>query len=626
MENKANQKKIFNIIFAGGSVPPMIGALSALENGQETHAYIERGRLYNGIEKLDNFYNIGFDTDKTKSIDKEPPFVLTAQRIRELKEKYGSCFFNLYTNESRALRCAAVAANAGLEKSEFHIYMMEDGIDTYKKLDYFYGGKTAYQPVRNLLFRITKREWFSIEAAKKVSSMIKNTHKGIGKAVKKQFDISAYSLFEKDVAAAKKLFAEIMSQNNHRFDNPLFNPNYRWPFPLSCLENFTYLLQSKDKVDSIISATENIRLMAAFGVGGTDAKTSAHTKIISRSLPQRVAALDEKQKEKYTTLVFDRFAENLDRSIGRKERAGQKAPDKKLIYISSRLDTMFVHPVTDKKYGIGGISATEKLPQSYAQLDKKYKSMFLFAKEEDYNIFRSTVKEILESTDAPEEMITKSAAKVFNIYADYTFTAKLLYFIYGERYDLILKNHPMTDIGNSADWREYYRIEYADGKILDTGRCLDTALQNFHSKDTTGRYTGYVNGGVSTENFEYLGMDISFAGQPSSVYNGLSDNAEIPFIITDGDADITGGGSSQVAYSAVSGRYLAGQMNYTDKNGAKQPAVFYNTGNILKACADIAEKHSETALADFYAELFRNWLSSVHPGAKDIDNQGFAVK
>ena len=67
MENKANQKKIFNIIFAGGSVPPMIGALSALENGQETHAYIERGRLYNGIEKLDNFYNIGSWQVKNKN-------------------------------------------------------------------------------------------------------------------------------------------------------------------------------------------------------------------------------------------------------------------------------------------------------------------------------------------------------------------------------------------------------------------------------------------------------------------------------------------------------------------------------------------------------------------------------
>ncbi len=625
MQNSNNDRNFYNIIFAGGSVPPMIGALVAIGNGYETHAYIERGRLYNGINKLDRFYNIGFDIDKTKSIDKEPPFVLTAERIKEIRAKDPNSFFNLYTNESRALRCAAVAANAGLKKEDFHIYMMEDGIDTYKKMDYFYGGSTGYQPIRNLLFKLTKREWFSMETAKKAAAFVKNTDTRAGKLLKKFFDRSACRLFEKDVYKAQQLFDKIMSESNHRFDNPLFLPNYQWPFPLSCLDSFSYLLQSGEKVESIIKNTKNQKLMAIFGVSDSVEKVNVHTKIISRNIPQMVRMLDENLQLKYKVLVFDRFTSDLKNSIGRTERADKPAPVKKLIYISSRLDTMFIHPVTNKIYGTGGIQPDGRLPASYEQLENKYKNIFIFPREEDYKLFRNNIADILENTDAPEDMIVSAEAKIFNIYTDYVFTAKLLYMLYGDRYDLIVKNHPMTDIGNSADWREYYRPEYDDGKILDIGKCLDAALQDFHKNDSIGRYIGYVNGGISTENFEYLGMDISFAGQPSSVYNGLSDDAEIPFIITDTDMNIRGGDTAQVSYSAVSERYLAGRMNYTDKNGTKQPTVFYNTGNTLKACSKVASDRGETELSEFYDSLFNNWLERKYPQAKNIDSQGFAV-
>ena len=626
MDKNTASKKIYNIIFAGGSVPPMIGALVTIENGYETYAYIERGRLYNGIEKLDNFYNIGFDTDKTKSIDKEPPFELTAQKIKELKEKTPDCYFNLYTNESRALRCAAVAANAGLAKEDFHIYMMEDGIDTYKKLDFLYGGITAYQPVRNLLLKLTKREWFSIEIAKKVAAVVAKIPSPLKNILKYFFDKKAYSMFRRDVKTAANLFDSIMAKNNHRFNDPLFLPDYHWPFPLSCIENFTYILQSKAKVDSIIGITQNSWLMSSFGVKGADCQVQYNTNVVSAAIPSMVEALSAEQRAKYETLVFDRFAKDLENSIGRKERADKTAPDKKLVYISSRLDTMFIHPATDKVYGTGGVSSSAQIPSVYTELDEKYKTAFIFPTEEDYNLLRGEMTQMLENTPAPRDMVENAMVKIFNIYTDYVFTAKLIYMLYGDRYDIIVKNHPMTDIGNSADWREYYRPEYDGEKFLDIGGCLDKALQNFHSSDSVGRYVGFVSGGVSTENFEYLGADISFAGQPSSVYNGLSDNAEIPFMITDADGDITGGGTTQFSYSAVSGRYLAGNMNFTDRDGKKQPTVFLNTGNVLKACAFAAEKAGDTALASQYEKLFAVWMGKTHPSAKDIDPQGFAVK
>ena len=245
----------------------------------------------------------------------------------------------------------------------------------------------------------------------------------------------------------------------------------------------------------------------------------------------------------------------------------------------------------------------------------------MFEKEEDWEILAGAFDMLDSCSQAPQNVTRQAKAKVFNMYADYIFTAKLVYKLYGDRYDIIVKNHPRTDIGTSSEWANY-KIYYNGESCVDYGAALDKALMDFHKKDSVGRYIGLVNGSISTECFEYIDAQVSFAGQPSSVYNGLSDSADIPFIIVDTDMDITGGDSAHVAYSAVSGRYISGKMKFKDADGKVKDTVFYNTGNTLKACSRAADDES---LAGFYDSLYANWLERKYPQAKDIDSQGFAV-
>ena len=612
-------KRTYNIIFAGGSIPPMLGALEAVANGRETFVYIERGRLFNGIDAVDGFTNLGFDTGTTRSIDDEKSFTLVQAKVKELAD--ADSFFNFYINESRALKCAAIAANAGLEKRQFHIYMMEDGIDTYKKLDANYGKITGYQPLKKFFYGLTKREWFSDKAASVLAGKLAPLCRKDTSWLKRKFDRSAWYSFVKEVKAAEKLFDEIMSKTDNRYSDSCVKPDYRRAFPLACLDGFTYLLQSIGKVHSILERTRNPYLLSAFRAEGYSAKVEYRPDIVSRNIPQKISTLSPQAKQKYLTLMFNAYSRQIHGFFDRTQRAGRPAPDRKLVYVSARFDTMCIRPVTDRKYGIGAM--TGLLPE-YENLDSKYKSALLFPAQEDYRLLYDSVQRNI-AADAPPELVARAQARVFNYYADYVFTAKLIYTLYGEEYDIVIKNHPRCDIGAWQEWSEIYRMKYENG-CLEVGRALDEALQAFHSQDSTGRYMALVSGGLSTENFEYLDADVSFCGQPSSVYNGLSDDASIPFIICDTDADITGGSGSHVAYSAVSERYSRGLMKYADSAGKILPSVYYNTGNTLKACRTACKKLGDDENSSMYSRLFAQWLESTHPGAKDTDHTGRPVK
>ena len=614
-------RKVYNIIFAGGSIPPMTASLISVTNGYETYVYTDRGRSFNGIELVDNFHNMGFDVSKTQSVDDEKSFNAAVNTVKQIKAKDKDAYFYFYTGESRGLKCAAIASNAGLTKDDFHIFMIEDGIDSYKKFAVNYGENAAceevYQAVYNKAFSLTKRKWFSRKTAEKVVGILKNMEKNNGPAGK-YMEKLGQQRFEKSLKKAEKYFEKITSRTDNRYDNSIFAADYRWPFALAALENFTYMLQDKEKIYSIVKGTNNSFMLRFFDVENNGENCCAHMEY--KNLAQRIMQLSDEQKKKYLGLMFGRYGEEVNNVFFRKNREDLQAPAEKLVYVNARFDTMFARPVTNKVYGLGGISE-EKTVSSYSSLDGKYKSPFLFEKEEDWEILADALDMLDSCSQAPQNVIRQAKAKVFNMYADYIFTAKLIYKLYGDRYDIIVKNHPRTDIGTSSEWANY-KIYYNGENCVDYGAALDKALMDFHKKDSVGRYIGLVNGSISTECFEYIDAQVSFAGQPSSVYNGLSDSADIPFIIVDTDMDITGGDSAHVAYSAVSGRYISGKMKFKDTDGKIKDTVFYNTGNTLKACSRAADDES---LAGFYDSLYANWLERKYPQAKDIDSQGFAV-
>ena len=625
MAKCTQDRKIYNIIFAGGNIPPMTAVLMAVKNGYETYVYTDRGRSFAGVELVDGFHNMGFDTEIVQSLDDEKAFNTAVSCIKNIKTKDDTSFFNIYTGESRGFKCAAIAANAGLGKDDFHIFMLEDGIDSYKKFAANYGQDAARQQICDFLVSILKRKWLCGKISDRIYSAVNSVSAGKGvlsNSAKKFLE----KLSEKRVVNAqnyvKKTLNKILSATSNRYDNPDFSADYRWPFFLAEHENFTYCLQDEKKVENIVRASGNNALKQIFDTEGNGKNSLINMEY--KNLSRRAAELDDRKKEQYLTVMFGGHGKEIYSLFGRKERCGEPAPQKKLVYVSSRLDTMFVKPVTNRVYGLGALSETAVFPTDYSQLPDKYKTIFLF-NEENYGILSEAAAELDKIKDAPEEIIVKAKARVFNLYADYVFTAKLIYLLYGDRYDILVKNHPRTDIGCSFDWNDYYRIPYGDGKVVDYGRILDSALQKFHREDNVGRYIGVINGSLSTECFEYIDAQVSFCGQPSSVYNGLSDNADIPFIIVDSDISVAGEDSAHVSYSAVSGRYNSGKMKYTGEDGNRVDTVFYNTGNVLKACSRAAADRGEKALAEFYDSLFINWLEKKYPQAKDIDNQGFAV-
>ena len=404
----------FNFIIAGGSIPPMLAALEAILNGNETYVYIGRGRLYNGIENTLNFHNLGFDVNKTRSLETEELFLLSCSKIKEIKSHNENAFFNFYIDESRAMKAAAIAANAGLKKTDFHVYMLEDGIDTYKKYAFHYAGKPGYRTVKRWLLELTGREWFSSHAAELVSDALHVFTVKQNSIIRKFFNNIVLKDFEKTIVDSAAHFDALFSSCENSYDNPMFCPNYKTPFAIACHDNFTYMIQNKSKIDNILISTGNKRMLSLFSVPGYES-TKGGPEIISESIYQKVNKLNEKQKKRYMTLMFCEYEEELNKNFDRETRSGEPAPHRKLVYVSSRIDTMFAKPVTGSGYGIGGITNALETAVEYEKLDSKYKSVFLFQSREDFEILSDEIKSFIIESDVPYEIKSKAAEKVLSL-------------------------------------------------------------------------------------------------------------------------------------------------------------------------------------------------------------------
>lgn len=613
-----NQHNKVNIIFAGGSIPPMMAAALCIQNGLETYVYLERGRIFQGISNTENFHNIGFNTDRTTSVDDRLSADSAIKCIKELKEK-GVEFFNFYTGESRGLKCAALAANAELTPDQFHVYLLEDGIDSYKKFSSHYGGDCRYKALKLFLLEITKREWFSEQLAQLIYSKLLCRLKPdgfAGKHCRRIADAYVGKFFSRNVSFVEEKFNKIMSSAENDCTDSFYQPNYLYPFPLSCLNNFTYYIQDSSKIDSIVKNTHSEKLYAYFNAGSENHITAAFSEMKISSL---VKSLDSSQLNQYLSLIFGDYNNEVKKIFTRKQCSGKAVPERKLVYVNARLNTSFIHPATSPLFGMSDFSY-DCARLDYDNLDEKYKSIFLFPSREDWEIFYNPLKKyILDIENSETERIT-ACRKLFAIYANYIFISKLIYSILGDDYDIIIKNHPRTDVGRSEEWVDDRNLGVKNGGLV-----IDEALAGFHKSDSMGKYINLVSAAPSTENFEFLGVDVSFGGQPTSTYTGLSDDAQIRFIITESTTAISGKGDSHFDYSSVSARYDEGKMKWTDNSGTEHKTLFLNTINTLKYCRISAEKYGDSRASAFYRKLFSDCLDKNYPGAKDIDDQGFII-
>ena len=569
--------KTYNVVFSLATIPPVLAALDCVENGNETFVIIERGKTYSGISQLESFHNEGFDPANNTSLgfDADDLSALV-QRVSDLKAQEPDAFFNIYVQDGTALLGAAIAANAGLSLDKFHVYMGEDGTGAYNAL------REAY---------------------------IKN------KAVTETED-AVWDSYKAAVAAAKAEFDAIMAKTDNAITDAPFSYNIGKAFALAALDNFTYCLQDKEEIANILEGTGEHKslLLSAFGVEGYKKKTEYSLNLRYQKISEGVAKLPPEKRADYLTLMYGDYYKDTFDTLTRTKRAGEEAPAKKLVFIGSR-HSGYPTFASNDAYGIGGL--TGPVPSSYAELDDKYKTSILFATEEDYNAFYSILaNDENYGEDVTPETKALAQTDCFNIYIDYIFNLKLIYALYGDRYDLIMKGHPREVIGEWEQWGARYKVTGSLGQYA-YDKLLDAALLGFHKADSVGKYIGMVPYGTAAENLAYLGADISLCGLPSSTYNGYEPSVEVLFVSAATNEDIRG------TVSQVAERYNKGNLFYTDIDGTRKTTQFLNVANVYKNLVVLYLAEGDTDSAALYLELYASWLSAQ--GYKNIDAQGIAT-
>ncbi len=577
--------KIYNIIFALATVPPVLAALECISNGYPTYAIIERGKTYNGIDKIESFVNVGFDPANNLSTGfTTKEFTSMVNKVKELRDAEENSFFYFYAQDGTALRCAAIAANAGIPVEDFHIYMCEDGTGAYVQL---------------------KKHYID------------------GKEIGADKD-EPYAEFEKILYEVGSNFTAVMSKTDNKNSDEALKYSIKNAFALSVLPNFTYWLQDKSNAEGILAAAKGSKLPGVFGVPGFENKTEYLANLKYQNISEKISTLSDTQKADYLTLMYGDYYEATYSALTRTERAGESAPAKKLVYIGSR-HGLYPKFASDAAYGIGGLEKTDAVPASYSALPEKYKTALLFDTEADYNAFLAVLSDSANYPEnAPADVIAEIRAECFNLYINYIYSLKFTYLLYGADYDLIMKGHPREVIGAYGEWGNRYNVVRKTGEGENEkevkycyDKLLDTALLAFHSSDSVGKFIGMVPYGTAAENLAYLGADIAICGLPSSTYLGYDLDVDVLFIAGETNESIDGD------YSQVKDRYAAGTLTYS-KDGADVPAVYYNIGNTYKYAAQILKQAGDTSAAAEFENLFKAWLAANRSGASDIDAQGFA--
>ncbi len=573
--------KVINVIFALATVPPVLAALDAIQNGRETYVLIERGKTYNGIDSIENFHNAGFDP----SVNLANGF--TQKELDAMTEtlkglKGDNTFFEFYAQDGTALYCAAVAANAGISTEDYHVTMCEDGSGAYVALD---------------------KEYIN------------------GNFVSEDIDI-VYTNYMEKYEEAKALFETVASKTDNRLGDPALKYNIARAFALASLPNFTYYLQDRTRVEGILKNTGSgtSKLLSSFGVEGYLLITDTKLNLRYGTIADAISRLPAEKKEVYLKLMYGSYYEETYASLTRSETHNCIAvSENKLVFIGGRHST-YPKFASSEKHGIGGLVEGQRLPDSYVNLPDKYKSILLFPTEADYRVLLDVLNDPGNYPAGTQtEAITKAKIAVFNMYIDYIFTLKLTYQVFcytAYSYDLIMKGHPREALGASAEWGKRYRVKLTDGSEFVIDELLDKALMAFHKSDSTGCKIGTIPYGTAAENLAYLGANITVGGLPSSTYSGLDRDIPVRFIIAETDEEIRGD------VSQVKDRVYDGSLTYKTASGMERLATYINTGRMYKEAAIIFTRTSRETLKAQYNELMVDWLRTNYNGAKDVNEEG----
>ena len=585
-KNSNEAGKEYNIIFTLATIPPVLAALDCIDNGNETYAFIERGKTYNGIDNVTGFNNIGFDKANNASTGfTNANFNTVVGKIKELNVN-GKEKFNIYVCDYTVLMGFGLAASAELKNNQYQIVLCENGGGTYKGLDDDY---------------IT------------------------GKTVDSSTD-EPYEKFLEDIISVKSKIATILSKNKHKVN---FEIGYDLAYPAATLSNVKYLIQDevgiKNQLEKLGSENCKTKLLPVFGFGEN---TDKRINFDFGSISERVGKLQPDQKKNYLKLMYGEYFEDTHSTLTRTTLSDNvtEVPSEKLVFIGSRANS---YPHLAKYFGYDDVTDANQVPDTYDELKSMYKTDFLFGKEEDYQLFINELKDATnyENNALPEqELLDAIKVDCFNYYIDYLVTLKFTYLKYGKDYDIVLKGHPSEVLGEHETWNQHYDVSVNE-QDYRYDKLYDNLLSAFHEQDSIGKYIGLIPFGTAAENLAYLGVDISLCGLSSGTYTGYEQSVDIKFVMATVDTAID-------SDTNISGRYADGTLLDHDKNGNETITAFFNIGNLYKQLIEYysSEEHGNNIYKAYYEEQFKAWLRAVNgltedadTNGYDVDNQGFLI-
>lgn len=553
----------YNFIYTLATIPPVLSSLDCFKNGYDTYAFIERGKTYNGIDNVDNFYNLGFSTsNNTSNGFTETDFNLVLNKIKELNV-YGNETFNIYVQDGTALYASMLIGNASLYKRQYKVTMVEDGTGAYDRL-------------KNLLT-----------------------------------DYDSFVKFANGVCYDANLK---MSKNDNKFNEYY---SIEKAFALATMDNYEFLLQSKTQVESIVTARNDQNLTNIFGFNPNASESEYDLNLRYESISEKVNALDSEQKEAYLNLMYGNAFEGTYSSLTRTtDVKGNAVPTKKLVFIGTRVKG-YPAMVTDTNFS--GVGALETDVPTYQNLDAKYKNAMIFGSESDYNVLYDELYNDANFDSGLAENVKAEIRKsVFNYYVNYVSTLKFVYAQYGAEYDLIMKGHPREVMDSYLEWGGSYTVTVG-GQSYVYDKVMFNSVEKFHNADSIGQRIGLMPYGTAAENLAYIGLDIAIGGLPSSTYTGYETSVDVLFVL-----NLTNGGIT--TDDNLKARYELGNLVYHDGEGGEKVTKYYNVGLIYKTIMESTSDPTEKARYEGLLEDWIKAVHNVNDASGyTVDDQGFII-
>lgn len=483
-------KDNYNIIMTNSSLPPMVASLYSIKDGNDTYAYVQRGKTFAGIDMVNTFHNSGFKTDKNNNQFTQAEVAKMAEVIQQIATKKTSSKFTIYVTDYNAYTAYAAAYQAGLSDNRFEVKLCEDGSSTYSQFyTYFVAGKTTAgedQPYKKLEEKIA-------EVETKIDSLKDSNGRTIGADVPLQ--------------------------------------DYFAPYALATYENCEYYTQSLGNFKAKADLNANIsdsKIYEAFGLVESSTPNIKKLNIKFNTVSQLVQSLTPEQKVTYQTLMLGKYRQNAIDMFTRETLSDgvTRVPSKKLVYVGNRAAGQ----------DFGRIADLSSLPSSYSELPEEIK---ITLSETDYNI----VMEELNNSEKKYTDIVKLTA--FNKFMDYRYTYWYTKTMFGEEYDILYKGHPSEEVGDRNTWeKQKYSIGEGSEDYTDA---MFNLVKNFYEKDSLGKTIGVLPGGVAVENFAFLdGINFSVCSGHSSFLTGFETSVPIEYVTLAGSSASTIMGDSQL--------------------------------------------------------------------------------